>query len=55
MLIYPSDSVDEDINLEAYSSVKNQQDTGGKLFPIETDVEWGVIEEFFNQFMNKIW
>ncbi|MGX7150591.1 DUF1292 domain-containing protein [Enterococcus ureasiticus] len=52
MLIYPSNSDHEDIELEAYSYVENEEGTGGDLTSIKTDAEWDMIEEVFNQFMD---
>jgi len=55
ILIYPSDSTHEDIELEAYYNIENEEGAEGELQQIETDTEWDMIEEVFNQFMDETW
>ena len=52
MLLYPAGaSEDEDVELQAYAYIENEDGTEGELEQIETDAEWDMIEEVFNTFM----
>ncbi|MBN2904362.1 MAG: DUF1292 domain-containing protein, partial [Enterococcus sp.] len=42
---------DEDVELQAYAYVENEDGSEGELQQIETDAEWDMIEEVFNTFM----
>ncbi len=50
--LYPAGvSEDEDVELQAYAYIENEDGTEGELEQIETDAEWDMIEEVFNTFM----
>lgn len=52
VLVYPAGSSDdEDIELQAFSFVEQEDGTSGSLDPIETDAEWDMIEEVLNTFL----
>ena len=52
VLLYPAGvSEDEDVELQAYAYIENEDGTEGELEQIETDAEWDMIEEVFNTFM----
>lgn len=52
VLLYPAGvPEDEDVELQAYAYVENEDGTEGELEQIETDAEWDMIEEVFNTFM----
>ena len=40
-------SEDEDVELQAYAYIENEDGTEGELEQIETDAEWDMIEEVF--------
>lgn len=52
VLLYPAGvPEDEDVELQAYAFVENEDGSEGELEAIETDKEWDMIEEVFNTFM----
>lgn len=52
VLLYPAGaSEEEDVELQAYAYVENEDGSEGELQQIETDAEWDMIEEVFNTFM----
>lgn len=52
VLLYPAGAdEDEEVELQAYAYVENEEGTEGDLEQIETDKEWDMIEEVFNTFM----
>ncbi|MGX7352321.1 hypothetical protein RU97_GL001779 [Enterococcus canis] len=52
VLLYPAGIDDEeDVELQAYAYIENEDGTEGELQQIETDAEWDMIEEVFNTFM----
>ena len=52
VLLYPAAAPeDEDVELQAYAYVENEDGSEGELQQIETDAEWDMIEEVFNTFM----
>ena len=52
MLLYPAGvPEEEDVELQAYAYVENEDGTEGELEQIETEAEWDMIEEVFNTFM----
>ena len=52
VLLYPAGTPeDEDVELQAYAYVENEDGSEGELEQIETDAEWDMIEEVFNTFM----
>lgn len=54
VLLYPAGvSEDEDVELQAYAYVENEDGSEGELEQIETDEEWDMIEEVFNTFMTE--
>ena len=50
VLLYPA-GVPEEVELQAYAYVENEDGTEGELEQIETEAEWDMIEEVFNTFM----
>ncbi|MFQ7236328.1 MAG: DUF1292 domain-containing protein [Enterococcus hulanensis] len=54
VLLYPAGTPeDEDVELQAYAYVENEDGSEGELQQIETDAEWDMIEEVFNTFMTE--
>lgn len=54
VLLYPSGvPEDEEVELQAYAYIENEDGTEGELQAIETDAEWDMIEEVFNTFMSE--
>lgn len=54
VLLYPAGAPeDEDVELQAYAYVENEDGSEGELQQIETDAEWDMIEEVFNTFMTE--
>lgn len=52
VLVYPAGVPEGDeIELQAYAYVENEDGTEGDLQPIETEEEWDMIEEVLNTFM----
>lgn len=52
VLVYPAGIPEEDeIELQAFSYVENEDGTEGDLEPIETEEEWDMIEEVLNTFI----
>lgn len=52
VLVYPAGaSDDEDIELQAFSYIEQEDGTSGELGPIETDAEWDMVEEVLNTFL----
>ena len=52
VLIYPAGVPEGDeVELQAYSYLENEDGTEGDLQPIETEKEWDMIEEVLNTFM----
>ena len=52
VLLYPAGvPEEEDVELQAYAYVENEDGTEGELEQIETEAEWDMIEEVFNTFM----
>lgn len=52
VLVYPTGIPEEDeIELQAFSYVENEDGTEGDLEPIETEEEWDMIEEVLNTFI----
>ena len=52
VLLYPAGvPEDEDVELQAYAYLENEDGTEGELQQIETEAEWDMIEEVFNSFM----
>jgi len=52
VLLYPAGAdEEEEVELQAYAYVENEEGTEGDLEQIETDKEWDMIEEVFNTFM----
>ena len=52
VLLYPAGvPEDEDVELQAYAYLENEDGTEGELQQIETEAEWDMIEEVFNTFM----
>ena len=52
VLLYPAGaSEDEDVELQAYAYIYNEDVTECEIEQIETDAEWDIIEEVFNTFM----
>lgn len=52
VLLYPAGTdEDEEVELQAYAYIENEEGTEGNLEQIETDKEWDMIEEVFNTFM----
>ena len=55
VLLYPAGvPEDEDVELQAYAYVENEDGTEGDLEQIETEAEWDMIEEVFNTFMAEV-
>ncbi|MDN6639176.1 MAG: DUF1292 domain-containing protein [Tetragenococcus sp.] len=53
VLLYPAGAdEDEEVELQAYAYIENEEGTEGNLEQIETDKEWDMIEEVFNTFMS---
>lgn len=53
VLLYPAGSSDEDeVELQAFSYVEDEEGGKGELQPIETDAEWDMIEEVLNTFLD---
>ena len=42
---------EEDVELQAYAYIENEDGSEGELEQIETEAEWDMIEEVFNTFM----
>ncbi|MBS7577343.1 DUF1292 domain-containing protein [Enterococcus sp. MMGLQ5-2] len=56
VLLVPTDvSDDEEVEIQAYSYTENEDGTEGDLQPIpeESTVEWDMIEEVFNAFIDE--
>lgn len=54
VLLYPAGvPEDEDVELQAYAYLENEDGSEGELLQIETDEEWNMIEEVFNTFMSE--
>ena len=54
VLLYPAGiPEEEEVELQAYAFVENEDGTEGSLEQIETDKEWDMIEEVFNTFMTE--
>ena len=53
VLLYPAGTLEEDVELQAYSFEEEQEGVSGNLFPIETDEEWDMIEEVLNTFFDE--
>lgn len=54
VLLYPANlPEDEDVELQAYAYIENEDGTEGELEQIETDAEWDMIEEVFNTFISE--
>ena len=52
VLLYPAGSPeDEDVELQAFSYVENEEGMEGELLPIETEEEWDMVEEVLNTFL----
>ena len=52
VLVYPAGIPEEDeVELQAFSYVENEDGTEGDLEPIETEEEWDMIEEVLNTFI----
>lgn len=52
VLLYPAGVTDdEDVEIQAYSFVENEEGGAGDLLPIETKEEWDMVEEVLNTFM----
>lgn len=52
VLLYPAGVTDdEDVEIQAYSFVENEEGGAGDLLPIETQEEWDMVEEVLNTFM----
>ncbi|UJF15025.1 DUF1292 domain-containing protein [Jeotgalibaca sp. MA1X17-3] len=52
VLIYPAGAPEGDeVELQAYAYVENEDGTEGDLQAIETEKEWDMIEEVLNTFM----
>lgn len=52
VLLYPAGSHDEeDVELQAFSYVEQEDGSSGSLEPIETDEEWEMVEEVLNTFL----
>ena len=52
VLVYPAGIPEEDeVELQAFSYVENEDGTEGDLEPIETEEEWDMIEEVLNTFV----
>ena len=52
VLVYPAGIPEEDeVELQAFSYVENEDGTEGDLEPIETEEEWYMIEEVLNTFI----
>ncbi|OJG24969.1 hypothetical protein RR47_GL002063 [Enterococcus columbae DSM 7374 = ATCC 51263] len=52
VLLYPAGvPEEEDVELQAYAYIENEDGTEGELQQIETEAEWDMIEEVFNTFM----
>ncbi|EKF51751.1 DUF1292 domain-containing protein [Lactococcus garvieae] len=58
VLVMPVDGAEDDngeVEIQAYSFTQNEDGTEGDLQPIpeESDAEWDMIEEVFNNFMEN--
>ncbi len=52
VLLYPAGiPEDEDVELQAFSYIENEEGMEGELLPIETDEEWDMVEEVLNTFL----
>lgn len=52
VLLYPAGtSEDDEVEIQAYSFVANEEGNAGDLNPIETDAEWDMVEEVLNTFL----
>lgn len=52
VILYPAGSFeDEEVELIAYSYEEDSDEVSGKLFPIESDEEWDMVEEVLNTFL----
>ena len=52
VLLYPAGVPEEqDVELQAYAYIENEDGSEGELEQIETEAEWDMIEEVFNTFM----
>mgnify|MGYP003036617064 CR=1 FL=1 len=52
VLLYPAGvPEEEDVELQAYAYIENEDGSEGELEQIETEAEWDMIEEVFNTFM----
>lgn len=54
VLLYPAGvPEDEDVELQAYSYIENEDGSEGELQEIKSDEEWDMVEEVFNTFMTE--
>lgn len=50
--LYPAGtSDDEDVELQVYSYIEQEDGTSGELLPVEDEAEWEMIEEVLNTFL----
>lgn len=54
ILVYPAGTPEgEEVELQAYSYVEQEDGAQGDLQPIETEKEWDMIEEVLNTFIEE--
>lgn len=54
VLVYPAGIPEgEEVELQAFSYVENEDGTEGDLLPIETEEEWDMVDEVLNTFLDE--
>lgn len=54
VILYPAgSSEDEDVELQAYSYIEQEDGQSGELQPIESEAEWDMVEEVLNTFLSE--
>ena len=53
-IVYTDNTVDETGNVKAYASIYDPSGENLKLFPIETDKEWAIVENILSSAQEKV-
>lgn len=52
-IVYTDNTLDEEGNTKVYASIYNPDEDETKLYPIETDKEWKIIETILEELQNE--
>ena len=52
-IVYTDNTLDEEGNTKVYASIYNPDQDETKLFPIETEKEWKIIETILEELQNE--